>query len=287
VKAAEPIGDGAEQPGRADWHKAACRSRSAIGCDAQTAIADLIDNSIAAQARNECFVGAASTPRSAFPHGTIASRPGGRSYGAVPIGAPARRLCAYRIRRRLVRVTQNNSIALPREDLLAWGRRVKGLLRILRQFVRAFLGVGTFTRAFSAHILEHPAYRPRATLRVAAIARVLALLESGAGGSVLLLASGARYRTTLLCASIWVGCLLSTGVYAATPAISAGGSHTIGLTSNGTVRTWGNDSYGQLGIGRLLQSSNPISSSGISGFKAISAGGNHTVALKADGSVWA
>jgi alpha-tubulin suppressor-like RCC1 family protein len=92
---------------------------------------------------------------------------------------------------------------------------------------------------------------------------------------------------TLLCASIWVVCLLSTGVHSATPAISAGGSHSIGLKIDGTVRTWGEDRHGQLGIGRLLQSANPITSSGISGVKAISAGEGHTVALKLDGSVWA
>jgi len=74
---------------------------------------------------------------------------------------------------------------------------------------------------------------------------------------------------------------------AATPAISAGGQHTIGLKSDGTVLSWGSDQLGQLGLGRLTQSSNPILSSGISGLTAISAGYKHTVALKGDGSVWA
>ena len=52
---------------------------------------------------------------------------------------------------------------------------------------------------------------------------------------------------TLLRVSIWVACLLSTGVHSATPAISAGGAHSIGLKTDGTVRTWGEDVFGQLG----------------------------------------
>jgi alpha-tubulin suppressor-like RCC1 family protein len=83
-------------------------------------------------------------------------------------------------------------------------------------------------------------------------------------------------------------CVFFSGVsHAATPAISAGDLHTVGLKADGTVRTWGDDCCDQLGIGRLLQSSTPISSSGISGAKGISAGWYHTVALKDDGSVWA
>ena len=84
-----------------------------------------------------------------------------------------------------------------------------------------------------------------------------------------------------------VGTLLSIAASAATPAISAGASHSIGLKIDGTVRTWGDDSYGQLGSGRPLQSPVPILSLGISDARAISAGLSHTVALKGDGSVWA
>lgn len=68
--------------------------------------------------------------------------------------------------------------------------------------------------------------------------------------------------------------------HAATPAISAGSVYTIALKSDSAVLSWGNDSSGQLGLGRLTQSANPILSSGISGIKAISAGYGHTVALK-------
>jgi alpha-tubulin suppressor-like RCC1 family protein len=87
---------------------------------------------------------------------------------------------------------------------------------------------------------------------------------------------------------LWLAALCGCGAAnAATAAISAGGLHTIGLKTDGTVLSWGSDANGQLGIGRLTQSSNPILSSGISGVTAISAGEWHTVALKADGGVWA
>ena len=79
----------------------------------------------------------------------------------------------------------------------------------------------------------------------------------------------------------------STGVQAATPAISAGRVHTVGLKSDGTVLSWGEDSDGQLGIGRAFQSTTPISPPGFAGATAISAGSYHSVALKGDGSVWA
>ena len=52
-------------------------------------------------------------------------------------------------------------------------------------------------------------------------------------------------------------CLL-TSAYAEIPAISAGTSHTVSLKSDGSVRTWGEDSDGQLGIGRAFQSATPI-----------------------------
>ena len=90
----------------------------------------------------------------------------------------------------------------------------------------------------------------------------------------------------LLCASSWVVCLFSAGVHSATPSLSAGGSHNIILKNDGTVRTWGSDGVGQLGIGRLLKTSTPISPQ-IFGVKAIEAGYAHTVALKGDGTVLA
>jgi len=39
--------------------------------------------------------------------------------------------------------------------------------------------------------------------------------------------------------------------------VSAGGSHSLALHADGTVRSWGDDSAGALGVGRSLVSSSP------------------------------
>ena len=44
----------------------------------------------------------------------------------------------------------------------------------------------------------------------------------------------------------------------AAPQIDAGGFHGVALKADGTVLTWGDDSAGQLGIGRTLGSTTPL-----------------------------
>ncbi len=72
-------------------------------------------------------------------------------------------------------------------------------------------------------------------------------------------------------------------------AISAGWYHTVALASDGTVRAWGYNKYGQLGNGDStgVAQYGPVQVSGLSGVKAIAAGGRHSVALKNDSTVWA
>jgi len=74
-------------------------------------------------------------------------------------------------------------------------------------------------------------------------------------------------------------------------AVAAGQDHTVALTSDGTVWTWGGNSHGQLGNGSTTKSSNsvpvPAQVQSLPGvFLAVAAGEAHTVVLKSDGTVW-
>lgn len=68
--------------------------------------------------------------------------------------------------------------------------------------------------------------------------------------------------------------------------IAAGDFHTVALKDDGTVWSWGDNSYGQLGDGTTDTKDKPIKVVGLSDIKAIAAGDNSTLALKKDGTVW-
>jgi hypothetical protein len=72
---------------------------------------------------------------------------------------------------------------------------------------------------------------------------------------------------------------------AATPMVSAGGSHTCSLDSSGGVQCWGGNSLGQLGNGSTIDSSTPVTVRGIGNVISISADYNHTCALQSSGAV--
>jgi alpha-tubulin suppressor-like RCC1 family protein len=69
-------------------------------------------------------------------------------------------------------------------------------------------------------------------------------------------------------------------------AIAAGAQHSLALLKDGTVMAWGEDAFGQLGDGSIVQSEEvPVSVSELAGVTAISAGGEHSMALLGNGTV--
>ncbi len=63
--------------------------------------------------------------------------------------------------------------------------------------------------------------------------------------------------------------------------------HSLALLADGTVQSWGYNSYGELGDGTSLQRSLPGPVPGLNGVIAIAAGFEHSLALRADGTVLA
>lgn len=74
-------------------------------------------------------------------------------------------------------------------------------------------------------------------------------------------------------------------VWAATPAVSAGGSHSLILHSDGTLWASGLNQTGQLGDGSGVNRSTPVQVA-TGNWAKTSAGLNHSLAVKADGSLW-
>ncbi|WP_438011640.1 hypothetical protein WME89_25195 [Sorangium sp. So ce321] len=76
---------------------------------------------------------------------------------------------------------------------------------------------------------------------------------------------------------------LVTGV----KAIAACGWTSLALVSDGTVRAWGRNTWGNLGDGTTTDSNRPVQVAGLAGVKAIAAGSVHSLALREDGTLWA
>ena len=75
-------------------------------------------------------------------------------------------------------------------------------------------------------------------------------------------------------------------------AIASGYEHTVAVKKDGTVWTWGNNFYGQLGDNTTTYSNIPVQVKGpgnngyLTDVVAVTAGQYHTLALKSDGTVW-
>ena len=68
-------------------------------------------------------------------------------------------------------------------------------------------------------------------------------------------------------------------------AIGAGDAHSIALMKDGTVRTWGENKYGQIGDGASANRDRPFTVPGVRNAVAIAAGDYRSVAVFADGGV--
>lgn len=70
-------------------------------------------------------------------------------------------------------------------------------------------------------------------------------------------------------------------------AVSAGQQHSLALKADGSLWAWGDNSYGQLGLGTADHQAHPVPALVGTGYVAMAAGYAHSLALKADGSLWA
>ncbi len=69
--------------------------------------------------------------------------------------------------------------------------------------------------------------------------------------------------------------------------IDCGYSHTVAIKTDGTLWTWGSNSYGHLGVNDTISRSTPVTTllGGIN-WKQVSSGFNHTASIKTDGTLW-
>jgi alpha-tubulin suppressor-like RCC1 family protein len=68
--------------------------------------------------------------------------------------------------------------------------------------------------------------------------------------------------------------------------ISGGGFFSLALMPDGTLRSWGDNSHGQLGDGTTSNRYTPVLVIGLSNVTQISGGWFHAIALKSDGTAW-
>lgn len=73
--------------------------------------------------------------------------------------------------------------------------------------------------------------------------------------------------------------------YLITGALAAGENHSMALKADGTVWTWGDGYWSQIGDGGTVGRTSPVQV--LSGAVAVAAGFHHSLVLKADGTVWA
>ena len=68
--------------------------------------------------------------------------------------------------------------------------------------------------------------------------------------------------------------------------VACGFSFTAAIKTDGTLWTWGNNSYGNLGDGTVVPKSTPIQVGSLTNWKQVACGYFHTMAIKTDGTLW-
>lgn len=69
--------------------------------------------------------------------------------------------------------------------------------------------------------------------------------------------------------------------------VASGDNHTAAVKTDGTLWTWGANSYGQLGDNSTTSKSSPVTTvGGGTNWKQVSCGTTHTAAIKTDGTLW-
>jgi len=69
--------------------------------------------------------------------------------------------------------------------------------------------------------------------------------------------------------------------------VSCGSYHTAAIKTDGTLWTWGNDFYGQLGNNTTTAKSSPVQTvTGGTNWRQVACGTYHTAAIKTDGTLW-
>ncbi len=68
--------------------------------------------------------------------------------------------------------------------------------------------------------------------------------------------------------------------------VAAGSFHSLGVEPDGTLRSWGDNTDGQLGDGTTTQRTSPVPVTGLSNITMVAAGEYHSMALASDGTIW-
>lgn len=67
----------------------------------------------------------------------------------------------------------------------------------------------------------------------------------------------------------------------------AGANHSLAIREDGTLWAWGDNRFGQLGLGHINEVYEPVRVGTNANWESVAAGWRHTLALRTDGTLWA